>query len=130
MASKFAVCAAAVVLAVSAVAPAAGSPGARPETGYQVKEMITGAQIRGANGLAVDPDGQLLVASVFGAEIVVVDPLTGAVSDRLGTSPGSTVPTMSRSVRMGRSTGRTSSPGRWAGWRRMARSASSWWHRG
>lgn len=88
MASKLAVCAAALVLAVSAVAPAAGSPGAQPETGYQVKEMIKGAQIRGANGLAVDPDGQLLVASVFGAEIVVVDPLTGAVTDRRGHGSG------------------------------------------
>jgi len=78
-------CVAAAALAVVTVAPAAsGGRGAGPpDATYQVKEMITGAQLHGANGLAVDTAGRLLVASVWGGEIVVVDPRTGAIRDRL-----------------------------------------------
>lgn len=84
MVSRMAACAVALALAASSVAPmAVAGPGSQPEVRYQFKEMIRGAQIHGANGLAVDTDGHLLVASVFGSEIVVVDPLTGAISDRV-----------------------------------------------
>lgn len=78
-------CVAAAALAVVTVAPAsAGGRGSGPpDVTYQVKEMITGAQIHGANGLAIDTAGRLLVASVWGGEIVVVDPRTGAIRDRL-----------------------------------------------
>lgn len=78
-------CAAAAALAVVTVAPAAsgGTGSGPPDVTYQVTEMIRGAQIHGANGLAVDSTGRLLVASVWGGEIVVVDPRTGAILDRL-----------------------------------------------
>ena len=77
-----------VLGASSAVAGPAAEAGPQPEVTYRVKEMIRGAQIHGANGLAVDVDGRLLVASVFGGEIVVVDRMTGAIEDRLGHESG------------------------------------------
>jgi sugar lactone lactonase YvrE len=78
-------CVAAAALAVVTVAPASagGTGSGPPDVTYQVKEMIAGAQIHGANGLAIDTAGRLLVASVWGGEIVVVDPQTGAIRDRL-----------------------------------------------
>ena len=89
MPSRFASLVAASALGVLAVAPAAAdAPGRDLGVTYQVKELIQGAQIHGANGLALDADGQLVVASVWGGELVVVDPRTGAIRDRLGHEVG------------------------------------------
>jgi len=46
--------------------------------------LIKGAPIHGANGLAVDQQGRLLVASVWGREIVALDPATGKILERIG----------------------------------------------
>ena len=48
------------------------------------KVLISGAPIHGANGLAVDQQGRLLVASVWGREIVALDPATGKILERIG----------------------------------------------
>jgi sugar lactone lactonase YvrE len=50
--------------------------------------MVRGAPIHGANGLAVAPDGHLLVASVFGGELVALDTHSGAIAYRLGHADG------------------------------------------
>lgn len=76
-----AVTTAAVTTAATAT-PGSGSPGA--SGGYQTHTFIRGADIHGANGLAVDASGRLLVASVFGGELVALDPQTGQILDRLG----------------------------------------------
>lgn len=49
---------------------------------------VQGSPIDGANGLNFGPDGYLYVASVFGMEIVVMDPVTGEIIDRLGPDRG------------------------------------------
>jgi sugar lactone lactonase YvrE len=49
----------------------------------QVRVLATGAHISGANGMHFSPDGRLYVASVLGSELVVLDPDTGAVLERL-----------------------------------------------
>ena len=59
----------------------ASEPTARPDLNIQV--LATGASISGANGMHFSPDGRLFVASVIGSELVVMDPDTGAVLERL-----------------------------------------------
>ena len=46
--------------------------------------LVRGAPIHGTNGLAFDDQGQLYVASAMGQEIVVMDPQTGKILERLG----------------------------------------------
>jgi len=53
-----------------------------------VKEFIQGAKIDGTNGLRIGPDGNLYIASVFGHEIVVMDPKKGYILDRIGPDHG------------------------------------------
>ena len=78
-----------LTLGVAAPAQVAGAdPGKGPSVTYRVKEMIRGAPIHGANGLAIDAQGRLLVASVFGGELVAVNPRTGKVTQRLGHGVG------------------------------------------
>ena len=48
------------------------------------KVLAKGGPLSGANGLAFDIYGQLHIASVNGSEIVVMDPQTGKVLDRMG----------------------------------------------
>ena len=45
--------------------------------------LATGSEIAGANGLHVSPDGRLFVATVNGSELVVLDPDSGSVLERL-----------------------------------------------
>jgi sugar lactone lactonase YvrE len=77
------------LVAVNVNVPSAASaePGSsdppRAEVRYQTKVLVRGAPIHGANGLAVDAEGRLLVASVFGSELVVLDPATGQILNRL-----------------------------------------------
>lgn len=49
----------------------------------EVSVLATGGSISGANGLHFSPTGELYVASVLGSEIVVLNPVTGAVIERL-----------------------------------------------
>ena len=80
-----------LVLTLGVAAPTQAGradPGKGPEVTYRVKEMIRGAPIHGANGLAIDAQGRLLVASVFGGELVAVNPRTGKVTQRLGHEVG------------------------------------------
>jgi glucose/arabinose dehydrogenase len=49
---------------------------------------VQGSPIHGTNGLNFGPDGNLYVASVWGLEIVVMDPDTGEIVDRLGPDDG------------------------------------------
>lgn len=48
-----------------------------------VRVLASGANISGANGMQFSPDGRLFVASVIGSELVVLNPETGAVLERL-----------------------------------------------
>ena len=72
-------------LALSWVAPPAGADAL-------VRELAEGAPIAGTNGLAVGPDGLLYVTSVSGREIVVMDPQSGRIVDRLGSEFGIETP--------------------------------------
>lgn len=53
-----------------------------------VEQIVQGASIGGANGIHFGPDGLLYVASVFGSEILAIDPESGAIKKRLGRAEG------------------------------------------
>ena len=83
--------AAVVTLSMTAAASAEpGSSAARPV--YQKQVFVRGAAIHGANGLAVDGRGRLLVASFAGGELVVLDGQSGRIVDRLGHELGVDAP--------------------------------------
>jgi sugar lactone lactonase YvrE len=50
--------------------------------------VTSGAEISGANGMHIGPDGMLYVASVLGSELIVIDPDTGQVQRRIGAADG------------------------------------------
>ena len=56
--------------------------------GSQGKILARGASIHGANGLFFDAQDRLYVASLWGNEIVIIDPDTGEVLDRLTMDDG------------------------------------------
>jgi sugar lactone lactonase YvrE len=56
--------------------------------GSPIKVLVKGSPIHGANGLAFDSRGRLHIASVAGNEIVVMDPATGGILERLGSDKG------------------------------------------
>jgi len=49
---------------------------------------LGGAPFRGMNGITQDAAGRLYIASVFGREIVVLDPVDGAFLERFGPAQG------------------------------------------
>ena len=49
-----------------------------------VRELVSGATLHGADGIIVGPDGNLYITSVFGQEIVVMNPRNGKMLHRLG----------------------------------------------
>jgi sugar lactone lactonase YvrE len=53
-----------------------------------LRVIAEGAALHGANGINFGPDGNLYVASVFGMEIVAMNPGTGQTVDRLGPEAG------------------------------------------
>lgn len=55
---------------------------------YKCDIIATGAQIRNSNGIMFDDRDQLYVASVYGGEIIIVDPLTGNITGHLGIDEG------------------------------------------
>jgi sugar lactone lactonase YvrE len=52
------------------------------------KVIVRGSPIHGANGIYFDKHDRLHIASVMGGEIIVMDPMTGTVLDRLGSDVG------------------------------------------
>jgi sugar lactone lactonase YvrE len=75
----------ALVLASATFISGAAPVGAANGRGTLIgKELISGSPIHGANGLAIDQQGRLLVASAFGHELVALDPDTGRVLERIG----------------------------------------------
>lgn len=54
-----------------------------PPPPLEVAVLASGANISGANGLHFSPDGRLYVASVLGSELIVLDPDSGEVLERL-----------------------------------------------
>ncbi|WP_367344490.1 hypothetical protein [Methanomethylovorans sp.] len=55
---------------------------------YTVEIIANGAQVRNANGILLDSNDNLYVASVYGGEIIVLDPDTGEITNRLGLESG------------------------------------------
>ena len=55
---------------------------------FEVEIIATGANIAGANGLAIGPDGNLYVTSVLGSSISVIDPETGEILKTLNAEDG------------------------------------------
>jgi sugar lactone lactonase YvrE len=60
----------------------AGGPAAPPHV------LVRGAPIHGANGIAFGKDDRLYIASVWGSEIVVMEPDSGRILARLGLPQG------------------------------------------
>jgi len=54
----------------------------------EISILTKGAKLHGANGMAFDENDKLYIASVFGREIVVIDPETGDFLDHLGIDQG------------------------------------------
>jgi sugar lactone lactonase YvrE len=75
----------AVLVLLSAVSapPASAAAAESPE-----RVLTRGAALHGANGVMFDRRDRLYIASVVGREIVVMDPQTGAILDRLGPAQG------------------------------------------
>jgi sugar lactone lactonase YvrE len=84
----------AAVAAVSLCPALVGLPAIAQEVdtaetgGLSPETLVQGAPIHGANGLAVDGEGRVLVASGFGREIAVLDPETGEVVEHIGPIAG------------------------------------------
>jgi sugar lactone lactonase YvrE len=72
------------LLAGPACAQAPGSG----DTHMVAKVLVKGSPIHGANGVMFDSRGRLYIASVWGNEIVVMDPATGKILERLGPEKG------------------------------------------
>ncbi len=53
-----------------------------------VKVLAEGAPIHGTNGIRFDSQGRLYIASVFGNEVVVMNPRNGKIIERLGADKG------------------------------------------
>ena len=51
-----------------------------------VNVLVNGSLIHGANGILFNGGDTLFIASVFGREILVMDPDTGQIINRLGKS--------------------------------------------
>ena len=52
------------------------------------RALVQGSLLHGANGIMFDANDQLYIASVFGREIVVMDPETGEITDILSVAQG------------------------------------------
>ncbi|MCP5010531.1 MAG: hypothetical protein GY942_11165 [Aestuariibacter sp.] len=61
---------------------------ARGMSRVMVKELVDGVPLNGTNGLAIDSQNRLFIASVLGREIVVMNPRSGRILERFGTDSG------------------------------------------
>jgi sugar lactone lactonase YvrE len=73
-----------VVLLLAMSAPPASAAASQSDE----RVLAQGAALHGANGMVFDRHDRLHIASVAGREIVVMDPETGAILDRLGPDQG------------------------------------------
>ncbi len=71
------------LLTMMVVLVAACTEQAESPAPLDVQVLATGANIAGANGLHFSPDGRLFVASVIGSELIVLNPDTGEVLERI-----------------------------------------------
>jgi sugar lactone lactonase YvrE len=74
--SRFLICACILIAALGCAKPPA-------DASQPVRILANGASISGANGMGFGPDGSLYVASVFGSELVVLNPETGEIKRRI-----------------------------------------------
>jgi sugar lactone lactonase YvrE len=74
-----------VILLLPAVVVLA-TPRADAQGGPEV--LVSGAPMHGANGVMFDSEDRLYIASAAGREIIVMDPETGEILDRLGPDRG------------------------------------------
>jgi sugar lactone lactonase YvrE len=81
-----------VLAAVAALAAPASAVEINKDLVQSWKVLVKGSPIHGANGLAFDQHDRLHIASVLGREIVVMDPSTGKILDRLGPALGVETP--------------------------------------
>ena len=65
---------------------AIGDSGATASSELEI--IATGANIAGANGLAIGPDGNLYVTSVLGSTISVINPESGEIAKTYGSDDG------------------------------------------
>src|SRR4029453_17064072 len=72
-----------VLLSAASVLPASAAASEPREI-----VLARGAALHGANGMMFDHHDRLHIASVAGREIVVMDPQSGAILDRLGPDRG------------------------------------------
>jgi sugar lactone lactonase YvrE len=75
----------AIVVLLSAIS---ALPASATASEPHARVLARGAALHGANGVVFDRHDRLHVASVAGREIVVMDPETGAILDRLGPDRG------------------------------------------
>ncbi|HET7357914.1 MAG TPA: hypothetical protein VFJ09_14690 [Nocardioidaceae bacterium] len=92
MLRRLLICLSAAAMVLLAFTPAASGARTDHPPGYTTKVLVRGAPIHGANGLAVDTHGRLLVASANGAQIDVVDRHSGRVLQRIGHASGVDAP--------------------------------------
>ena len=58
----------------------------------QVRVLVRGAPIHAANGIGFDAQNRLYIASIYGGEIVVMDPESGKIIERIGAERGVDTP--------------------------------------
>ncbi len=58
----------------------------------QVRVLVRGAPIHAANGVGFDAQNRLHIASIYGGEIVVMDPESGKILERIGAERGVDTP--------------------------------------
>jgi sugar lactone lactonase YvrE len=83
------------VLAASASSGVAGSgvlASATAASGYEIVELVRGAELHGTNGMYFGPDGNLYVASVLGGAVLAVEPDSGRVARHIGSDQGVLTP--------------------------------------
>lgn len=78
----------ALVIVCACGAEQASQNKANSDVEVSVEVISTGANIAGANGMALGPDGNLYVASVLGSSISILNPETGELLEKYGLDEG------------------------------------------
>jgi sugar lactone lactonase YvrE len=90
MARRYAITTLTLALGLAGGASANEPP--RCAASAKISIRVQGAPLHGANGIAFDAQGRLHIASVFGREIVVMDPEDGSIMDRYTATDGVETP--------------------------------------